>query len=129
MTKRFKEELVVDVPADVIYQYYKENFKAIVSSKNRYDSLKRHSFHQIEDIPGKKLAFQEKYFFTRATNELKLEEQGDEKTRALLTVEVSWSPWRKKIGQSLLLGMTSNLRSLERMYRIIGDHYQDKQKI
>ncbi len=124
MAKRLTEVMEIDVPSKVVYEYYKENFRAIISSKGSYESLKRHEFEQIEDIPNKKLAFQEKYLFTRATHELKLEKKGPERTKVHISIEVSWSPFRKKISESLLLGVTSNLRSLERMYRIIEEHQQ-----
>ncbi len=119
MVKEFKETVEIDVPVELVYSYFEKKFRKVKEEKSRYSSLSRHRFKKISSKKNEKIIFQEKYFFSRGTTELYFEKKGKEKTGVIIVVALTWSPLRKKMGESSLLGMTTNLRSLEFMYETI----------
>ncbi len=121
MVKEFQEVVEIEVPVEIVYGYFEKKFSEVEEKKYRYGSLSRHNFKIVSSSENERMIFQEKYFFARSNTELRFEEKGEGKTKVELNIALTWSPFRKKIGESSLLGLISDLRSLELMYKTIRD--------
>lgn len=119
MVKEYSEEITIEVPVELVYRYFDEKYSRVSREKNRYGSLSKHDFERISSVPHERIIFQEKYLFTRAVNTLEFNKESESRTKVKMNLALTWSPFRRKIAESSFLGLTSNLRSLEMMYRLI----------
>ena len=116
MAKTYSELITVDVPPDILYDHFKQKYQGFIDSSKGYSTLEKNQYKLIDSGKDRKLTFTEDYLFIKAKNELKFEPMDDGGTKVLVKIEIPWSPWREKMGQSSLLGFKTDLRSIEKLY-------------
>ncbi len=119
MVKEYSDEITIEVPIGLVYRYFDEKYSRVSRDKKKYGTLSKHEFEKISSVLHEKIIFQERYLFTRAVNTLEFKKESENRTKVKMNLALTWSPFRKKIAESSFLGLTSNLRSLELMYRLI----------
>ncbi len=127
MPKNVTRKFSINVPINVVFLFTKEFYSEMSTLKNKFKTLKKIEYNEINCIENKKYVFQFKRLWTKSVNVYEFKPINNDITEIEVTLSLPWGLMLLSFltpnatSDAFFLNIESNFRNLEKIYKIVRE--------